>query len=98
MAKIVSDEQLDIESSILLTKVRTKVRVSFAIRPSLAADLQWSFSVRPQVTVVYGEDYDEKNMTKFLRAHDGDAMDGWDEAVRKLREKLVARGPKGSRK
>jgi kinetochore protein Spc7/SPC105 len=97
-AKIVSDEQLDVESNILLTKVRTKVRVSFAIKPSLAADLQWSFSIKPQVTVVYGEEYDEKNMTKFLRAHDGDAMDGWDEAVRKLREKLVARGPKGSRK
>lgn len=98
-ARIVGDERLDIAASILLARVRSKVRAVFELGVVLgAADLRWSVVVRPRVAVVYGEDYHEKNMTEFLRANGGDGTDGWDVAVRKLTDKLIARGAKGARK
>lgn len=97
-SKIVSDERLAIEPTILLTKVRTKVRATFSIMTSVGADLSMNCRVEPTVVVVYGEQYNEKNMTDFLRGLIGDGLEGWDMALRSLREKLIARGVKGSRK
>lgn len=97
-SRIVSDEQLAITSSILLTKVRSKVRATFELDVRVDEDLQVQCKVKPGVEVVYGEQYNEKNMTEFLRTLVGDSMEGWDHALRQMRQKLIARGAKGARK
>lgn len=97
-AKIVSDERLAIESTILLPDVRTKVRATFAVEASVSPDLQMRCGVDAKVLVVYGEQYNEKNMSEFLRGLVGEGIGGWDRALRALREKLIARGAKGVRK
>jgi kinetochore protein Spc7/SPC105 len=96
--RILGDERLAIEASILLPRVRTKVRATFEVAASVGADLKVSTSVQPRVVVVYGEQYNEKNMSEFLRGAVGAGFEDWDVAVRGMREKLVARGPKGARK
>lgn len=100
-AQIVSDERLAISSTLLLPKVRTKVRVSFDIAAAVGEEgdgLELSTTVEPSVKVVYGEQYHEKNMTDFVAKEIDGGFEGWDGAVRELREKLIAKGPKGMRK
>ena len=96
-ARIVSDERIAITSTILLPKVRTKVRVAFEILAAVGAeDDELSTTVSVAVKVVYGEAYNEKKMSEFVeKAISG--FEGWDGAVRALREKLIARGPKGGK-
>lgn len=96
--RILGDERLAIEANILLSRVRTKVRATFEVSATVGADLQVRTGVQPKVTVVYGEQYNEKNMAEFIRGAVGTGFEGWDVAVRGMREKLVARGPKGARK
>lgn len=97
-SRIVSDEQLAITSSVLLTKVRSKVRATFELDVHVDEDLKVQCAVKPSVEVVYGEQYNEKNMTEFLRTLVGDGVEGWDLALRQMRQKLIARGAKGARK
>ena len=100
-SRIVSDERLTMSSTILLPKVRTKVRVSFDVAAAVGDDgdgLELSTSVEPSVQVVYGEQYHEKNMSDFVGKEIGGGFEGWEGAVRELREKLIVKGAKGVRK
>ena len=102
---ILSDERLLISSTLLLPRVRTKVRVAFEISAALASGLaegegegqglELTTTVQPSVKVVYGEPYHEKKMTEFVSKEIGDGFEGWEGAVRELRERLIARGVKG---
>lgn len=99
-SRIVSDERLTISSTLLLPKVRTKVRVSFVIAAAVGeaegeGTLELSTTVEPSVKVVYGEQYHEKKMTEFVAKEIGEGFEGWEGVVRELREKLIARGAKG---
>jgi kinetochore protein Spc7/SPC105 len=100
-SRIVSDERLAISSTLLLPKVRTKVRVSFDIAAAVTEDgegLELSTTVEPSVKVVYGEQYHEKNMTDFVAKEIVGGFEGWEDVVRELRERLIARGAKGEKK
>lgn len=101
-SRIVSDERLCISSRLLLPKVRTKVRVSFDVGASVSVNegesMELSTSVEPSVKVVYGEQYNDKKMTEFLQKEVGNGIEGWDGAVRELRERLLARGVKGGKR
>lgn len=97
-SRILSDEQLAIEADVLLVKVKTKVRASFVLRAGVGPDMKLSVRADSTVAVVYGEQYNEKNMTEFVKNVAGDGVEGWDLAVRGMREKLIARGAKGARK
>lgn len=96
--KIIGDERLAVEATVLLPKVRTKVRATFEVTAMVGADLAVRTHVQPKVMVVYGEQYNEKNMTEYLRTMAGSGFEAWDAAVRGMREKLIARGVKGARK
>jgi kinetochore protein Spc7/SPC105 len=100
-SRIVSDERLTISSTLLLPKVRTKVRVAFEISAAMGEEsegLEVATTVEPSVTVVYGEQYHEKKMTEFIATETGGGFEGWEGAVRELRERLIARGAKGMKK
>ena len=97
-SRILSDEQLAIEADVLLVKVKTKVRATFALRAGVGPDMKLNVKAEPTVAVVYGEQYNEKNMTEFVKNAVGEEIEGWDVAVRGMREKLIARGAKGARK
>ncbi|EME89594.1 uncharacterized protein MYCFIDRAFT_185843 [Pseudocercospora fijiensis CIRAD86] len=95
-SRITSDEEMQVIADVLLPNVRTKVRARFEIFASVSlAAMQMKVVVEPRVEVVYGELYDERNMTKYLKGLVGE---GWDEAVRGMWGKLVAKGAKGERK
>ncbi|KAF7189730.1 Kinetochore protein spc7 [Pseudocercospora fuligena] len=95
-SRITSDEKMEVIADVLLPKVRTKVRARFEIEAKVNLEEGvMEVEVEPQVEVVYGELYDERNMTKYLK---GLIDDGWDEAVRGMWGKLVAKGVKGERK
>ncbi|KAF2210918.1 hypothetical protein CERZMDRAFT_99089 [Cercospora zeae-maydis SCOH1-5] len=96
---IVGDERLDIAAEILLPLVRTKVRTAFELEAKVEeidgdGALGVTVDVAPRVTVVYGEQYNEQNMTHYLRQYI-DGYEKWDEGLRLMREKLIARGAKG---
>ncbi|KAM3415585.1 hypothetical protein BST61_g9106 [Cercospora zeina] len=96
---IVGDERLDITAEILLHKVRTKVRAAFELEAKVEeidgeGSLGVTVDVAPKVAVVYGEQYNEHNMTQYLR-QSVDGYEKWDEGLRLMREKLIARGAKG---
>ncbi|KAK4547141.1 hypothetical protein LTR36_001362 [Oleoguttula mirabilis] len=97
-ARIVSDERLAVESTFLLPKVRTKVRVAFELLAAVGEGMELSTTTEARAWVVYGEKYNEDNMTKFVTERISDVADGWSNAVREMREKLVAKGAKGMRK
>ena len=81
--------------------MRTKVRVSFDVAAAVSDEgegLELSTSVAPGVRVVYGEQYHEKNMSDFVGKEIGGGFEGWDAAVRELREKVIVKGAKGVRK
>lgn len=104
---ILSDERLGVSVDVLLPKVQTKVRVSFEISAAIVGGgggheeetKNTKFEVGTHVSikgkVLYGEAYNERNMEGFLGRRCGGFGEGWDEAVRELRVKLVATGRKG---
>ncbi|TKA23265.1 hypothetical protein B0A50_07322 [Salinomyces thailandicus] len=98
ISRIVSDERLAIESTLLLPKVRTKVRVAFELLAAVGEGLQLSTTTEVKGWVVYGEKYNEGFMRKFVGERVRDVAEGWSEAVREMREALVAKGAKGIRK
>ncbi|KAF2717154.1 Spc7-domain-containing protein [Polychaeton citri CBS 116435] len=95
-ARIVSDEHLSISSLILLPKVKTKVKVAFDLVANTGESKDLSTSVQSTASVVYGEAYDGKKLTDFVIERI-DGFQHWDDAIRELREKLVAQGPKKKR-
>ncbi|KAK5126576.1 hypothetical protein LTR85_009510 [Meristemomyces frigidus] len=97
-ARIVSDERLAIESTVLLPKVRTKVRVTFELLAAVGEGMELSTTTQARASVIYGEKYIEDNMTKFVKERMSGVANGWSDAVRGMREKLVAKGAKGMRK
>lgn len=97
-SRIVSDERLAIASNLLLSKVRSKVRATFELAVHVDEQLKVQCNVKPRVEVVYGEQYNEKNMTEFLRTLVAGGVEDWDHALRQMRQKLIARGAKGARK
>jgi len=97
-ARIVSDERLAIECTVLLPKVRTKFRVAFELLAAVGEGMEISSTTEARAWVVYGEKYNEDVMTKFVTDRISDVADGWSDAVREMREKLVAKGAKGMRK
>ncbi|USW48239.1 Putative Spc7 kinetochore protein [Septoria linicola] len=99
---IIGDERLDINAEVLLPQVRTKVRAAFEVEAEVEeidgdGALGVNIEVVPKVTVVYGEQYNEQNMTQYLK-QSIDGYEKWDEGVRLMREKLIARGPKGGQR
>ncbi|KXT06028.1 hypothetical protein AC578_1331 [Pseudocercospora eumusae] len=100
-SRITSDEKMEVIADVLLPKVRTKVRARFEIEARVDLEQEervMVVDVEPKVEVVYGELYDEKNMTKYLKGLIGQENDGWDEAIRAMWGKLVVKGRKGERK
>ncbi|CAK1354502.1 unnamed protein product [Cercospora beticola] len=98
-SSIVGDERLDINAEILLPKVRSKVRTSFELEAKVEeidgdGTLGLTVDVAPKVVVVYGEQYNEHNMTQYLK-QSIDGYEKWDEGLRLMREKLIVRGAKG---
>jgi kinetochore protein Spc7/SPC105 len=97
---ILSDERLAIDVCILLPKVETKVEVGLRLTATLsdpeAEDLDIKHEIDVDATVVYGEPYNEKNMSEFVgKRVRGQGSEGWDATVRELKMRLVATGRKG---
>ncbi|KAG9647614.1 Spc7-domain-containing protein, partial [Aureobasidium melanogenum] len=97
---ILSDERLAIDVCILLPKVETKVKVGLRLTATLsdheAQDLDIKHEVDVDAKVVYGEPYNEKNMSEFVgKRVRGQGSEGWDATIRELRTRLVATGRKG---
>ncbi|KAG9935671.1 Spc7-domain-containing protein, partial [Aureobasidium melanogenum] len=97
---ILSDERLAIDVCILLPKVETKVKVGLRLTATLsdpeAQDLDIKHEIDVDAKVVYGEPYNEKNMSEFVgKRVRGQGSEGWDATIRELRTRLVATGRKG---
>jgi kinetochore protein Spc7/SPC105 len=101
---ILGDERLAIEVCILLPKVETKVKVGLQLTATTTTstvttqtqDLDVSNEIDVEAKVVYGESYNEKNMSEFVgKRVRGHGFEGWDETIRELRMRLVSTGRKG---
>lgn len=97
---ILSDERLAIDVCILLPKVETKVKVGLRLTATFsdpeAQDLDIKNEIDVDARVVYGEPYNEKNMSEFVgKRVKGQGFEGWDATIRELRTRLVATGRKG---
>ncbi|KAM0717094.1 hypothetical protein Q7P37_006946 [Cladosporium fusiforme] len=90
--RIVSDERLSITSLLLMPKTRTKVRISFDILASIGEGLDLSESVEVDVRVVYGESLNEKKMREVLQGSVGGGIEGWEGAVREVKDLLLSKG------
>ncbi|KAI5206450.1 Spc7-domain-containing protein [Aureobasidium subglaciale] len=96
---ILNDERLAIDVCILLPKVETKVKLGIHLTATLsdpeAEDLDIKNEIDVDAKVVYGEPYNEKNMSEFVgKRVRGQGFEGWDETIRELRMRLVATGRK----
>lgn len=99
---ILSDEKLGVKVQVLLPRVQSKVAVGFEISAAIVGAgeeggraFEVGTNVEIKGNVVYGEGYNEKNMEGFLGRRCGCFGEGWEDAVRELRVKLVATGRKG---
>jgi kinetochore protein Spc7/SPC105 len=100
-SRIVSDERLAIESSLLLSRTRTKVRVVFELAAAVGdgeQGLELGTTVDVKADVIYGEALNAAKMTRCVVESVASVADGWAEGVRELRGRLVAGGAKGFRK
>ncbi len=97
-SRIVSDECLTIEAIILLPAVRSKVLVTFELQAAVGEGVVMTVTTVANVKVVYGEQYNDGKMTKFLNERIAGVAEGWAGSVRELKRKLVAAGAKGFRK
>lgn len=79
-------------SFILLPKLRTKVRVSFDVLAAIGEELALSESVEVDAKVVYGEALNEKKLREVLQGSVGGGVEGWDGAVREVRQLLLSKG------
>lgn len=95
--KILSDEQLAVEVSMLLPQVQTRVVLQFEVQATVAEDgpdMKVETSTTTSGKVVYGEPYKEGKMGEFLGARIGKAMESAETAVRDLRTRLEKTGRK----
>ena len=93
-ASIVSDENMMIQSMMLLSELETKVTVGFEIGAAICGG-RLDAHVTPIAKVVYGERYNEAKMSEFLTTTVGNRLHGWSDAVNELRKRLTAKGRKG---
>ncbi|KAL9614273.1 MAG: hypothetical protein Q9167_001229 [Letrouitia subvulpina] len=94
---IISDELMMIQSTLLIQSMRTKVETYFKVQAQAGegiADLE--IAVKSSVTVVYGERPNEKKMADFVdqKLSESDESGSWLNAVKKMEERLIARGKK----
>lgn len=92
---IISDEVLMIHSTLLIRGTRTKVETCFKVQAQPGegiADLE--VAVKSSVAIVYGERRNEKKMADFVdqKLSESDESGSWLNAVKKMEEKLIARG------
>lgn len=96
--KILSDETLGVEVSMLLPDVQTKVALSFEIGASIGdgeKGMVLETAVETKGRVVYGEQYKEGKMGEFLGQRTGRALQGSEKAVAELKVRLEKTGRKG---
>ena len=74
VARIRSDEVMDVTAVVVLKGVSTKVEVGFEVSAAVVGgdegngvDMEMVVKVRPRTRVVYGEMYKEDRMTEFVR-------------------------------
>ena len=70
VARIRSDEVMDVTAVVVLKGVSTKVEVGFEVTAAVVgedAGMEMVVKVRPRARVVYGEMYKEDRMTEFVR-------------------------------
>lgn len=94
---IISDEVMIIQSTVLVRGMKTKVETCFKVQAQAGegiADLE--VAVKSSVAVVYGERRSEKKMADFLdqKLSESDESGSWLNAVKKMEERLIARGKK----
>ncbi|KAF2153275.1 Spc7-domain-containing protein [Myriangium duriaei CBS 260.36] len=95
--KILSDENLGVEVSMLLAEVQTKVSLAFEVQACVAEDgpeMKLETCTATSGRVIYGEQYKEGKMGEFLGQRVGKAMEGAETAVRELRTRLEKTGRK----
>lgn len=102
-----SDEKLEVCANVVLPVVGTKMLVDFEVFAAVE-NMEMSVKVLPRAKVVYGEKYKEDRMTEFLRGRvdkvigvagsGSDGVGSWADAVKDLRNRLVAQGRKGEGK
>lgn len=97
-ARIVSDERLAIDSTLLLPRVRTKVCVTFDLLVMMADGIELNTTVEASAKLIYGEQYDEKKMTNLIVKAIGDGYGEWATAVQDLKGRLVGQGTKWIKK
>ena len=95
-ASILSDERMAIQSMMLVSKLETKVMVGFEIHAAVG-DGRINIHVTPTARVAYGERYNEPKMAEFLASKVENRLDGWADAVKELRTRLIAKGQKTTR-
>ena len=98
---ILSDENMAINSSVLLRATKTRVNIAFEVgirSGEGVADLD--VTIKPSARVVYGEPFNGKRMGDFLeqklgamKASHGEGI-RWVQVVGELEERLIARGRK----
>ncbi|KAI9690508.1 MAG: hypothetical protein M1822_009471 [Bathelium mastoideum] len=90
---ILSDETMEAQSMMLLSKLETKVMVRFRVGASVGED-GIDTRITPTAQVMYGERYNEPKMAEFLASKVGNGFDGWADATRELKDRLIAKGRK----
>ncbi|TKX18425.1 hypothetical protein C1H76_9214 [Elsinoe australis] len=96
--KILSDEALGVDVSMLLPDVQTKVTLSFEIGASIIdgeKGIVLETAVETKGRVVYGEQYKEGKMGEFLGQRTGRVLQGAEKAVAELKVRLEKTGRKG---
>lgn len=95
---ILSDENMAINSSVLLRATKTKVNIAFEVGIRGGAGVTGlDVTVKPSARVVYGEPLNGKKMGDFLEQKLGARRDGhgegtrWVQVVGELEERLIAR-------
>lgn len=97
-----SDEKLEVCANVVLPVVGTKMLVDFEVLATIE-NMEMLVKVLPRARVAYGEKYKEDRMTEFLRGRIersvagswGEGAASWADAVKDLRNRLIAQGRKG---
>ena len=98
---ILSDENMAVNSSVLLRATKTKVNVAFEVGIRSGEGVAGlDVTVKPSARIVYGEPLNRKKLGDFLeqrlvarKAEHGEGT-RWVQVVGELEERLIARGRK----
>ena len=96
--KILSDENMRVEVSMLLAALQTKVALGFEVQACVTEDgpdMKLELGTATSGKIVYGEQFKEAGMGEFLEQRLGKAMDGAETAVRELKLRMEKRARKG---